>query len=186
MSGSTFSVLFVCSGNICRSPLAEQLLRAKTVGLPVIVSSAGIIAREGEKMTKEAALVSRQRGGDPSAHRSRRLTEVHLQQADLVLTATRDHRGAVVKLLPRMSRRTFTISEFIRLSTTPIDREANSVNDLQAVVEAARSQRGIVPPPDNPEDDDIDDPYRRAMEVYEAVGHRIDVEIRMISDLFRA
>ena len=185
MSGFSFKVLMVCSGNICRSPIAEQLLRAKTAGQLVVVSSAGVIARDGVAMTEEAALVSRAYGGEPGEHRARLLTEALLQQADLVLTATRAHRGSVVKLLPRMSRKAFTISEFARLVNGVPPPDWGSISDASALVDVARSLRGFVPPPEEPEDDDIEDPFRQPLDVYEAVGARLDTEIAVIANGLR-
>ncbi|WP_231567732.1 arsenate reductase/protein-tyrosine-phosphatase family protein [Sinomonas humi] len=172
----------VCSGNLCRSPIAEQLLRARTSGYPMRISSAGVIADDGLRMPEEAAKVSRQYGGDPEDHRSRLLTEEQLGEADLVLTATRAHRSSVVQLLPRMSRRTFTISEFARLLSSVTERDGLVLVDSADVVDSARSLRGFVAPPENPEDDDLEDPYRRPFEVYEAVGARIHEQIALIAE----
>src|SRR3954465_9921582 len=107
MTDEGFSVLLVCSGNICRSPIAEQALRARADGA-VLFSSAGTIARDGSPMTEEAALLSRRLGGDPSGHLSRRLTRAMIQEAGLVLTAAREHRARVVEAFPRASGYTFT------------------------------------------------------------------------------
>ncbi|MEA5456997.1 low molecular weight phosphatase family protein [Sinomonas sp. JGH33] len=181
MVGVSFNVLVVCSGNLCRSPIAEQLLRARTAGHPVIVSSAGTVADDGAPMPEEAAMVSRRYGGEPSGHRSQLLTESHLRSADLVLTATRAHRGSVVQMLPRMSRKAFTISEFARLLGAVPEAERATLADTASVVDAARSLRGFVSPPDEPEHDDLEDPYRQPFEVYEAVGARLDAEIGIIA-----
>lgn len=181
MVGSTFTVLMVCSGNICRSPIAEQLLRARTRGRPITVSSAGVIARAGAAMTDEAAMASRSLGGDPTGHRARRLSEDHLRGTDLVLTATRAHRSSVVQLLPRMSRTTFTISEFARLVAAVAQNESSSLDNAASLVDAARSLRGHVPPPHEPEDDDIEDPYLRPLEVYERVAAVLNSEIEVIA-----
>lgn len=185
MAGSTFNVLMVCSGNICRSPIAEQLLRARTAGHSIVVSSAGVIADPGAPMTEEAARVSRRYGGEPDGHRARLLTRAHLGDADLVLTATRAHRGTVVQLVPRMSRRAFTLSEFARLVSAVPEHEWGSFEDAAALVDAVRALRGFVPPPDEPDDDDIEDPYRKPVEVYETVGARLHDEVGVIADGLR-
>ena len=144
-------ILVVCTGNICRSPMAEHLLRA---GLPpgtAEVTSAGTHGLVGEGMQAHALDVLRERGVDGSAFRARRLEAHHVEGADLVLTATREHRAAVVTLAPTAVRRTFTLRELDRLL---------SVADLTApdLVAAAAAQRGLVRP-DKPGDDDITDPY---------------------------
>lgn len=173
----------VCSGNLCRSPIAEQLLRARTIGYPIRISSAGTIAHNGKSMPDEAAEVSRRYGGDPSGHLSRLLTEALLIDTDLALTATRAHRSAVVQILPRMSRRTFTINEFARLVGALSDTERDSLTESASVVEAARSLRGFVAPPENPEDDDLEDPYLRSIHVYERVAESLHLSIDGIADV---
>jgi protein-tyrosine phosphatase len=182
MPAATFNVLMICSGNLCRSPIAEQLLRARTLGSGIAVSSAGVIAEDGAAMPSEAAIISRRYGGDPSTHLSRLLTAEHLREADLVLTATRAHRSSVVQLLPRMSRRTFTINEFARLLGNLPEAERAGLLDSASVVDTVRSLRGFVAPPEDPDDDDLEDPYRRSFEVYESVGARLHEQIALIAE----
>jgi protein-tyrosine phosphatase len=168
----TFTILVVCSGNICRSPLAEQLLRARLASAPepFRLLSAGTIAEEGAAMTDEAAALSAQYGGDPQGHRSRPLSATQIQSADLVLTATRAHRAAVVSLVPRASRITFTLKEFAALVESLSPEERAALPDAAAVVEAAAAQRGLA----QHQDDDIEDPYRRPLDVYERVARAVD------------
>ncbi|WP_138416453.1 low molecular weight phosphatase family protein [Sinomonas gamaensis] len=181
MVGRDLRVLFVCEGNLCRSPLAEQLLRARMSGYPVIVSSAGLAAMDGLPMPEEAAELCRRYGGNPEGHRSRLLTEAHLREADLVLTATRAQRGSAVQMMPRASRRTFTIHEFGRLLSFMSDEERRHDGEPQDLVERVRSIRGLAPPPENHEQDDLQDPYKRSNEIYELVGSQLDSDIRLIS-----
>ena len=126
-----FAILTVCSGNICRSPLAEQLLRA---GLSdwtdLTVFSAGSVAMEGDRMPDEAAALALRYGGDPSAHAARQLVEAHIRQADLVLGMSREHRRAVVQLLPSASRYTFTLREFARLVAGATDDDFHEIAQL--------------------------------------------------------
>src|SRR5690242_2518382 len=110
-------ILFVCSGNICRSPLGAQVLRARLGdAAPAFdIESAGTIADDGAAMDGAAAAQSSRLGGDPSTHASRYLTESIAASADLVLTAERSHRAAVAQLAPRASKRAFTIKQFARV-----------------------------------------------------------------------
>lgn len=110
-------ILIVCTGNICRSPLAEQMLRARLLaaGARVTVASAGTQAVVGGAMTPEAAALALQLGSASTDHTPRQLTANMLAQADLVLTATRDHRRDVVTLYPKATRYTFTLNQFARL-----------------------------------------------------------------------
>jgi protein-tyrosine phosphatase len=176
-NSSTFTILVVCSGNICRSPLAEQLLRARLSGAgdSFRLLSAGTIADDGVPMTEQAAALSTRYGGAPDGHRSRLLTELQVASADLVLTATRAHRAGVVSLVPRASRYTFTLKEFAALVDSLGTEERARLTGPASVVEAAAAQRGFA----QHDDDDIEDPYRRSDEVYERVAVMIDGAARI-------
>src|SRR5438309_8964274 len=96
----TQHVLFVCTGNICRSPLAAALLERalKERGLDVNVTSAGTGAWDGAPASEGAYLVGLERGLDLSGHRARLLTRELVEQADLILTMARHHRARVDEL----------------------------------------------------------------------------------------
>jgi len=96
----TQHVLFVCTGNICRSPLASSLLERalKDRGLDVTVGSAGTGAWDGAPASEGAYLVGLERGLDLSGHRARLLTRELVEQADLILTMARHHRARVDEL----------------------------------------------------------------------------------------
>ncbi len=104
-----FRILFVCTGNICRSPMAEGIARSRTVALDpadkagLRVASAGIAALSGDPATFEATLAMRRRGIDIGAHRARQLTSAILQESDLLLTMERmqSRRALAVKVSNR-------------------------------------------------------------------------------------
>lgn len=113
--------LFVCTGNTCRSPMAEGLFRhklAKKLGCPeselanrgFYVASAGTSAAFGMSASPESAEILRQRGIDLSMHTSQPLTDRLLNQADFVYTMTRGHRRAVLSERPDLEARVQLLS----------------------------------------------------------------------------
>ena len=167
MSAPAFRVLHVCTGNICRSPMAERLTRA---GLQarlgdgaeqLLVESAGTWGHSGSPMEPHALTTLAQYGVDGSDFRARELVAEHVVAADLVLAATREHRAASVVLHPRAAARTFTLREFARLvgAVDPASLPEGDVAERgRALVRAAAAQRGRVVA-DTPGDDDLADPY---------------------------
>lgn len=189
-----FAILTVCTGNICRSPFAEQYLRAGLADLPGLVfGSAGTMASDGDRMPPQAEAMSRAYGGDPAAHRARFLFESQVTEASLVLAMAREHRRAVVSMHPRASRYTFTLREFARLAGGLTDDELIDIarlpvtataERLRALVALVAGRRGRVAVPDDPNEDDVVDPYRRSDSVYDASARQLvpaaDIVIRVI------
>lgn len=114
------TVLFVCSGNTCRSPMAEALARAALAEKLHIaaneledrgysVLSAGSYAMPGAKATPAAVEAAKSLGGDLSKHRSRLLSVELIHQADVIFTMGRSHTNAVKALVPSASEKTFTL-----------------------------------------------------------------------------
>ncbi|MTE23293.1 low molecular weight phosphatase family protein [Microbacterium sp. ZXX196] len=171
-------ILTVCTGNICRSPMAELILGARLSGTDVRVSSAGVRAPVGREMTPDAARLAEESGADPSAasaHRARYLDESVLAGADLVLAMTREHRRAAVELAPAKLKVAFTAREFARLAETLTDAEvrqevageADPARRLRRALDLVSSARFDVDPPADPSDDDVVDPYQRSRDVYD-------------------
>lgn len=102
-------VVFVCTGNTCRSPMAEFLGR-RILGEGIDVRSAGVAASPGLPASNHAQFVVADRGGDLSGHRSRPLDGALLEEADLVLTMTRQHRAAVLTRAPAREQDVFTLA----------------------------------------------------------------------------
>ena len=172
------SILTVCTGNICRSPMAEVILRARLDDLDVRIQSAGAQALVGHEMPEPARALAVEAGAraeDAAAHRARFLAEPLLLEADIVLTMTRAHRSHAVAMIPSTVRRTFTVREFARMASALSDDEiraaADSAGDdprerFAAVLRELTAQRRHSTAGAADTDDDVIDPYRRSAEVY--------------------
>lgn len=112
-------ILFVCSGNVCRSVIAERLTRAYATecGLTELTAeSAGIRGLAGYPVEPRAAAVISGLGGDPTGFRARRLSERMVAAADLVLAMTDDQRDRAATLAPGASPKSFTLPEAHRIA----------------------------------------------------------------------
>lgn len=156
-SDSTFRVLFVCIGNICRSPLGAALLKSRLTGPGFEVDSAGVMALVSHEMEPNAASFAVAEGIDVSGFRSQQLTAHHVTHSDLILTATKDLRSRVLSDTPGALRRTFSVLEFAAL--LDIVEPLADPRALVASAAAARSQARL-------ETYDIPDPYRRGPEAH--------------------
>jgi protein-tyrosine phosphatase len=169
--GHDMHVLFVCTGNICRSPTAERVTRAFAVkhGLSrLTASSAGTRAVVGYGMEPTAAEVLRTLGGDPKGFRARQLSPANVDDADLILTMTTRHRDKVLAASPRAMRRTFTLLEAGRLLAIPMAAETVVQRLAQARGQQTHGERV----------DDIVDPIGLDDGTFEAVGAQVVEALR--------
>lgn len=193
-----FRILVVCTGNICRSPLLEQIWRSKLDPAYVTLHSAGTHALVDRGMPDDAQRVAQYWGVDgqaAAAHRAQQLSVEHIIGSDLVITLARDHRAEVVRTVPSAFRKTVTVREAARLlesleEAPGVDlrglRSLALADALRELVPLALSERGVAPPPAHPDDDDVVDPYRLAPEVYDQSGEQIiDATNRIFASLQR-
>jgi protein-tyrosine phosphatase len=172
------SVLFVCAGNICRSPMAEGFTRQLLEPLSgeFGVSSAGIMGWEGSAATPESISVASERGVDISPHVAHKLTSSDVARADLIVCMAGEHRDAVLKMASAVGSKTFTLKELVRLlEGLPRPEESEEADArlilrrIQMADELRRS--GFT---GDPADEDVNDPIGMTEEIYRAIGWDID------------
>ena len=174
-------VLHVCTGNVCRSPMAERLMRHGLdqrlggAAAAIRVESAGTWGHEGAPMEAHAAAVLAEYGADAAGFFGRELLDDHVIDADLVLTATRDHRAQVISMGHAAGLRTFTLKEFTRLvrAIDPATLPEGSVTErARSLVRAAAALRGWLVAP-SPDADEVNDPYGAPISYFRTVGEEI-------------
>lgn len=154
MSGP-ISVLFVCTANICRSPVMELLARDLAgEGADVVFASAGTHGYDDHPLNEDMAVTLTP--GLGADFRSRRLTREILAEADLVLTAENTHRTHILEEQPQLHRKVFTLGQF-----TATAAQIPDLTGRELIAEAGTRRT-----PPRPADD-VADPYRRGPEASE-------------------
>jgi protein-tyrosine phosphatase len=166
-SRSIFNVLFVCTGNLCRSPTAEGLAVRELKGYPGVplrFTSAGSHAMEGGPAATRAVAAAGERGASLERHHARELTRRRVRAADLILCMSADHRPYVIAFDRSAARRTFVLASFTR-AVSQWAWLASSPSELVAMAaEHVRELPG----------DDIEDPLGRPPAAYAACAERLD------------
>ena len=110
-------VMFICTGNICRSAMAEWLLKKKLEEKnrnDIEVYSCGIYAENGDVPTYEAKRVMKEEYGiDISKHRATNIRNSKIKEMDLILCATASHKIAVLDMYPELEGKVFTMKEYV-------------------------------------------------------------------------
>ena len=171
-------ILFVCTGNICRSPAAEALLRHRLEqsGVAAHVHSAGVL-EEGNPAHSHGVAILSERGLDLSSHRSRAMTAELVRRADLILAMARQHVQEAVVSVPREEQegvfpRTFTLKELVRRgrqvgprrSGEPLEEWLAKANEGRTKSELLGFSR----------EDDVDDPIGQSRAAYERMVTELD------------
>lgn len=173
---AAFPVLFVCIGNLCRSPFAERLLRLRLeergVDAGFDVASAGMRAVRDRAMHPQTWIDLTARGGSPEGFVSRQFTEVIGERSGLLLTATKEIRSLALVEVPSALRRTFTVLEFAALArTAPLGL---GLVDLVRSCAERRSGAGLP-------DYDVPDPIGGQVEDFEQVAVVLDAAVSSIA-----
>jgi protein-tyrosine phosphatase len=168
-------VLVVCTGNVCRSPIAEGLLRAaleaKLGDQAPSVASAGTMGWVGSGADPASVEAAAERGVDISTHRARELRSDEVLAADLVLAMARDHEDALADLAPT---RTFTLKQLVRLlealpAPGPGDPDAMLTARIADADDLRRNGfEGY------PYDEDVTDPLGMPLESFRAIAWELD------------
>src|SRR6266511_3724716 len=162
------TILLVCTGNICRSPMASGflagLLRDQGVH-GVSVESCGVSAWEGSPATPEAVEAMRERGLDISGHVARRMNRRIIEAADLIVGMASEHREAVRRIARPAASRTFTLEDLLRSTVVRADAVRDAYPDLHL------------------QDEDVADPLGLGLESFRAVAWEIGVHCQGVVDM---
>lgn len=183
---STFCVLIVCTGNLCRSPMAEFIFKSALEerwpksALPWVVESAGTQVKPNLPMHPFALEILRERDIPAMEFRTRVLSADLISRADLILTAERQHRVAVVKCVPSAVRLTFTLRQFARIANQM--REFDGADPVESgrylLAESVSSRAQLQPVA--PKDDDIIDPMGKRIDAFRRCADSIQVAVAAI------
>src|SRR5918997_4708546 len=172
--GDMFRILFVCTGNRCRSPIAEEQLRRLAEGLPVEVGSVGLLDLGSAPALPEVLEVGRSVGLDLSRHRARHLGSVELTSVDLLVGLERSHVAAAVVEAGVPYEKSFTLKEIVRLLEEmphPATEGAEPIERARALVRQAHELRSASP--GFVAGEDIEDPFGGARSEYVEMAHTV-------------
>jgi protein-tyrosine-phosphatase len=182
-------ILFVCTGNTCRSPLAEGMLRHMLQGekLEAEVRSAGVSAIDGSSISRNSEAVLKEKGiKDKLASSALNVTDV--DWADVILTMTMSHKGTVIQRHPQVFEKTFTLKEFVEddpMMLEAIDARAKMTAELhlkmalsQPISNDERNQMAKLNM--NISDYDISDPFGGSLDSYRVTADEIELYLKKL------
>ena len=128
-----YSVLFICTANICRSPMAMALLKARVVGQADLwqIASAGVWAMTGNEAAAFTQVVVAQRGQELRAHRSQPVSRELIGAYNLILTMERGHKEALRAAFPEYASRVYLVWEMADQMREVVDPIGRSLVDYE-------------------------------------------------------
>ncbi|MBT1166988.1 low molecular weight phosphatase family protein [Bifidobacterium simiarum] len=172
-------IMFVCTGNICRSPMGELLMAAYLSNTSIHVSSAGTHGLPSELMDKSSAKLMRSVGINPYEFRSRRLTPELAESADLILCFEKSQRKDIVTIAPTAVKYTFLLPDFANMceycKTNGLVSGLTIQERLESVIDSAAMIRPAVP-----EAADIEDPHYKSFPKFQKAAEQTNAAIRKI------
>ena len=111
-------IMFICTGNICRSAMAHVMLekRAKEENKNIEVYSCGVFAENGDVSTEEAIETMKEYAIDLKKHRATNIRNSNIENMDTILCATTAHKNNVIAMYPNLKEKVFTMKEYARIS----------------------------------------------------------------------
>lgn len=110
-------IMFVCTGNICRSPMAHYYMqkRVKDLGIEndFLISSCGVYACTGEKATQNAIFVMKEYNVDMENHRATNIADTNIEDYDYIITLTTRHKEQIKYHYPKLDSNIYTLREFV-------------------------------------------------------------------------
>lgn len=177
------SIVFVCTGNICRSPMASAFA-TKIIGqrhLEVEIASAGVL-EAGHIPTRDGIEAMSEHGLDISQHLSSTMQERLVPPPNLVIAMAREHSRRIADLWPELWPRTFTLKEFVRLATHTGPRPPEE--NVEAYLARVGGHRRISQLASMvSREDDVEDPIGRGLNTYRNCAQEIQELVSVLMAL---
>lgn len=188
-------ILFVCTGNTCRSPMAEAMLRtiASAKGIEIDVQSAGVSTIDGLPVSEHAVHTLKERNIETEGT-SRALTNEAVDWADLILTMTTGHKRGLLQLYPEAVEKTFTLKEY----TNQTESILQDIEELEQLYSEMQLKQALGQQLDNADrmkllelerripSFDISDPFGGSLSVYSSCAAEIEQALHVLVDKLAA